>query len=62
MTEVPLCLKRAGEEVLLALRADSTADERRHRQLADELMTVAVRDMQRAPERVYDWSQLGTTG
>lgn len=62
MTEIPLYLKRVGEEVLLALRADSIEDERFHRQLADELMALAVHDIQQAPERVHDWSQLGTTG
>ena len=37
MTDLPLCLKRAREEVLLALGAESAEDERLHRALADRL-------------------------
>lgn len=62
MTDLPLCLKRAREEVLLALGAESAEDERLHRELADRLTAEAVRDIDREPGRIYDWSVLATTG
>jgi hypothetical protein len=59
MTEPTLYLKRAREEVLLALGAENAEDERRHRALADRLTAEAVRDIDRQPNRTHDWSQLG---
>lgn len=61
MTELPLCLKRAREEVLLALGAESPEDERLHRAKADLLTAEAVRDIDRAPDALHDWSLLATT-
>lgn len=61
MTDLPLCLKRAREEVLLALGADSAEDERIHRALADRLTAEAVRDIEREPDRTHDWSLLVAT-
>jgi hypothetical protein len=58
MTDLPICLKRAREEVLLALGAESAEDERRHRARADRLTAEAVRSIQHAPERSHDWSLL----
>jgi hypothetical protein len=58
MTDLPQCLKLAGEEVLLALGAESAEDERVHRALADRLTAEAVRDIEREPGREHDWSLL----
>jgi hypothetical protein len=58
MTDLPQCLKLAGEEVLLALGAESAEDERVHRALADRLTAKAVRDIEREPGREHDWSLL----
>lgn len=58
MTDLPLCLKRAGEEVLLALRSENAEDERLHRTLANRLTAAAVRDIDREPNRPHDWSVL----
>jgi hypothetical protein len=58
MTDLPLCLKRAGKEVLLALGAETADDERYHRALADQLTAEVVRDLDRAPNRAHDWSRL----
>lgn len=58
MTDLPLCLKRAGEEVLLALRSDNAEEERLHRARADRLTAAAVRDIEREPNRPHDWSVL----
>lgn len=60
MTDLPLCLKRAREEVLLALGAESPEEERLHRALADRLTAEAVRDIDRRPGRPQDWSRLAT--
>jgi hypothetical protein len=62
MTEIPLFLRRAGEEMLLALGAESAEDEALHRALADELTATALRDIERAPNRRHDWSLLSTAG
>lgn len=62
MTDLPMCLKRAREEVLLALGAQSAEDERLHRELADRLTAEAVRDIDREPNRAYDWSRLAEPG
>jgi hypothetical protein len=58
MTDLPLCLKRAGKEVLLALGAETADDERYHRARADELTAEVVRDLDRAPNQRHDWSRL----
>ena len=58
MTDLPLCLRRAREEVLLALGAESAEDERFHRKRADRFTAEAVRNIDRAPDRTYDWSLL----
>ena len=55
MTDLPLCLRRAREEVLLALGAESAEDERFHRKRADRFTAEAVRNIDRAPDRTYDW-------
>lgn len=59
MTEPMLYLKRAREEVMLALGAESAEDERLHRELADHFAAEAIRDIDREPERKHDWSLLG---
>ena len=58
MTDPPLCLRRARAEVLLALGAENSDEERRHRELAGRLTAEAVRDMSREPNRIRDWSRL----
>ncbi|MCB2059907.1 MAG: hypothetical protein R3E09_18410 [Novosphingobium sp.] len=57
-TDVPLCFRRAREEVLLALGAASAEDADEHRKLADGYITEAVHDLQCEPEREHDWSIL----
>jgi hypothetical protein len=59
MTEIPLSLKRAGEEVLLALGAPTAEDERLHRELADQLTAEALRDIEQSSHLVCNWSLLG---
>ena len=61
MTDPPLCLKRARAEVLLALGAENSDEERFHRELASRLTAEAVRDMNSKPGRVCDWSLLAET-
>lgn len=61
MTELTLCLKRAREEVLLALGAETDEDERFHRELAESLTAEAVRDIDREPDRPHDWSLLAAS-
>lgn len=62
MTDLPRCLKRVGEEVLLALGAQNAEDERLHRALADRFTAEALRDIDREPGRVHDWSRLAEEG
>ena len=58
MTELTLCLKRARQEVMLALGADSDEKERFHRAQAESLTAEAVRDIEREPNQAHDWSEL----
>jgi hypothetical protein len=62
MTDLPLRLKRAGKEVLLALGAETDDDERYHRALADQLTAEVVRDLDSAPDRPHNWSLLSPAG
>jgi hypothetical protein len=57
-TNVPLCLKRAREEIMMALGADCAEDEGAHRRRADRYVTEAVQVIEHEPEREYDWSRL----
>ncbi|MCB2073873.1 MAG: hypothetical protein H6917_03890 [Novosphingobium sp.] len=57
-TDVPLCFRRARQEMLMALGASSAEDADEHRKLADEYITEAVHDLQCEPEREHDWSRL----
>lgn len=61
-TNVPLCLMRAREEVLMALGAESAEGEGRHRKLADRYLSEAVQVIDHDPEREYDWSGLRERG
>lgn len=61
MSDPPLCLKRARAEVLLALGAENSDEERFHRELAGRLTAEAVRNINREPGRVRDWSVLAET-
>jgi hypothetical protein len=61
-TDVPLCLKRARDEVLMALSAESAEDEGAHRRLADRYVSKAVHIIEHEPEREYDWSGLAADG
>lgn len=56
--DVPLCLLRVREEVLMALGAESAEDEGAHRQLATRYLTQAVQVIEFEPDREYDWSSL----
>jgi hypothetical protein len=58
LSDLPECLNRAREEVLLALGADSAENERLHRARADELTAEAMREIDDEPDRAYDWSLL----
>lgn len=57
-TDVPQCLRRARDEMLMALGADSAEDEGAHRRLADRYVTEAVQVIELEPDREYDWSGL----
>lgn len=58
MTDVPFCLKRAREETLKALGAETAQDEGRHRRHANRLVAEAVHGIDLEPDRKYDWSVL----
>lgn len=57
-TNVPLCMKNAREEVLMALSSASREAADLHRQRADSFLKKAVRAMRREPEHYNDWSLL----
>lgn len=57
-TCVPLVLRRAQNEILRALRAESDVAEAEHRRLADAYVRQAVRSISDNPDRSYDWSEL----
>lgn len=59
--DVPDVLRRAHDEVLLALWADSDADEATHRRRADAYVREAVKLMTDNPRQCYDWSALATS-
>jgi hypothetical protein len=61
-TDVPLCLKRARHEVLMALSAESAEDEGAHCRLAAQYVRKAVQVIEHEPEREYDWSDLAAGG
>lgn len=57
-TDVPLCLNRAREEMLMALGSDTAQDENAHRRMVEVYIVEAVHALQDEPERTYDWSEL----
>lgn len=56
--DAPVCLKRARKEMLMALGATSPQAARVHKQLADEYVVKAVREIERDPNRKRDWAEL----
>ena len=56
--DVPLYLRRAHDEVLLALFSDTIEDEAAHRQRAGAFVREAVLTIREDPDREYDWSAL----
>ncbi|MEO6092584.1 MAG: hypothetical protein ABIT04_05440 [Novosphingobium sp.] len=56
--DVPLYLRRAHDEVLLALFSETNADEAVHRERAGVYVSEAVRTIRDDPMREYDWSAL----
>jgi hypothetical protein len=60
MTDIPLNLRRAGEEMLLALAAQSDEEEQLHRALAEQLTATALRDIERSPDRPQNWARLSS--
>lgn len=58
--DVPRCLMRAREEMLMALGADDAESEGEHRRMADHYVTEAVHGIDLEPDRKYDWSILGS--
>ena len=56
--DVPLVLRHAHDEVLLALFAESDEAAAVHRKAADKYVREAVRTMSANPKREYDWSEL----
>ena len=56
--DVPLYLRRAHDEVLLALFSETNADEAVHRERAGAFVREAVLTISDDPEREYDWSAL----
>ena len=61
MTDLSLSLKCGRTEILRALGADNAAEERAHRELADELMREAVRELATDTPRLQDWSILSAS-
>lgn len=57
-TDAAVFLRHAREEMLLALDAPNSREELRHRQIADDYITRAVRQFQHDPERQHDWGEL----
>lgn len=58
--DVPRCLMRAREEMLMALGADNAEAEGEHRRLAHHYVTEAVHVIDLEPDRKHDWSLLGS--
>lgn len=56
--DVPQYLRRAHDEVLLALFSETNADEAVHRERAGALVREAVQSISDDPKREYDWSGL----
>lgn len=56
--DAPICLRRAREEMLLALDATNAEDESQHRRLAGDYITEALREMRREPDLERDWARL----
>lgn len=56
--DVPLALRHAHDEVLLALLAETVEDEAVHRKLADTYVREAIQIMSEDPRRDYNWSEL----
>ena len=56
--DVPLALRHAHDEVLLALFAETFEAEALHRRLADDYVREAVLLLSEHPRREYDWSGL----
>lgn len=56
--DVPRYLRRAREEIILALSAPNAEEESDHRRIAGEFVTEVVRTVHRAPSLDCDWSQL----
>lgn len=54
---VPLCLRHAREEVLMALDAPTAREEGQHRRRADKYLSKAMRVFQQEPGKTYDWSR-----
>lgn len=61
-SDVPLCLKRAGDEVLKALGSRNATDEGAHRRRAEHYFAQAIEVIELEPERTYDWSELRSRG
>lgn len=57
-TDAAVFLRHAREEMLLALDAPNKREEIRHRQIAGDYITRAVRQIQHEPEREHDWGEL----
>ena len=57
-TTVPLCMKTAREEVILALASPTKQAADRHQQRAVKLLQKAVRNMQDDPGATYKWQLL----
>ncbi|MCJ2178414.1 hypothetical protein [Novosphingobium album (ex Hu et al. 2023)] len=56
--DVPACLVRAREEVLIALSAGTIEEAREHRQVADSYIKRAVLDLHQHPHRQHNWAAL----
>lgn len=56
--EVPLSMKEARDEVLLALACSSEANAKLHCNRAASLLTEAVHSLKTHPAVRYDWSLL----
>jgi hypothetical protein len=57
-TDAAVFFRHAREEMLLALDSTDVREERRHRRIADDYITRAVKQIRHEPEREHDWGEL----
>lgn len=56
--DVPVCLRHAREEIIMALSASNAIEADLHHKLADKYVRQAMQDLLREPKRRHDWELL----